>query len=133
MPKRKPVRIGLFIDENLLKRCDAAVPLTDARSRSEFISNAIDYYITTINIENDSRLIVPALDNALDGRMKDTESRISRIVFKLAVEMAMMMHVVAGTNDISDEKLSSLRKLCTDEVARLSGRYNFEDAVKFQR
>lgn len=132
MIERKLVRIGLSLDEHLLKRCDATIPLADVRSRSEFISNAIDYYITTINLENDSRLIIPALDSAMDGRMRHTESRISRIIFKLAVEMSMMMHVVAGTNDIPEEKLTALRNLCTDEVARLNGRYCFEDAVKFQ-
>lgn len=132
MPEKKSIRIGLFLDENLLKRCDAAVPLTDCRSRSEFISNAIDYYVTKLNCDNDTRLLLPALDEALDGRMKDTENRLSRILFKLAVEIAMMMHVVAGTNEIDGSQLSSLRQLCTEEVARLSGRYSFEDAVRFQ-
>ena len=132
MPAKKPVRIGLSLDENLLKRCDAAVPLTDCRSRSEFISNAIDYYVTTLNCTNDTRLLLPALDEALDGRMKDTENRLSRVLFKLGVEVAMMMHVVAATNEIQSPQLSSLRQLCTEEVARLSGRYSFEDAVKFQ-
>lgn len=132
MPEKKSVRIGLFLDESLLTRCDAAVPLTDCRSRSEFISNAIDYYITTLNCGKDTRLLLPALDEAIDGRMRDTENRLSRVLFKLGVEVAMMMHVVAGTNEIGEEQLAALRQLCTQEVARLSGRYSFEDAIRFQ-
>lgn len=132
MPEKNIIRIGLSLDETLLKRCDASLPLTDCRSRSEFISNAIDYYVTKLNCDNDTRLLLPALDEAIDGRMKDTENRLSRILFKLGVEVAMMMHVVAGTNEIDSSQLTALRQLCTEEVARLSGRYSLEDAVRFQ-
>ncbi len=132
MDEKKPVRIGVFLDNELLKRCDAAVPLTDCRSRSEFICRAIDLYITQLNADKDTRLLLPAMDEALDGRMRDTENRLSRVLYKLGVEIAMMMHVVAATNEIDDGQLDDLRRLCQDEVARLSGRYRFDDAVRFQ-
>lgn len=132
MTEKKPIRIGVFLNDELLKRCDAAVPLMDCRSRSEFISRALDFYITQLNSEGDTRLLLPALDSALDGRMKDQETRLSRILFKLAVEVAIMSHIVAGTNEVTDGQLASIRKLCVDEVKRLSGRYSMEDAVRFQ-
>lgn len=133
MDEKKPVRIGVFLDNELLKRCDAAVPLTDCRSRSEFICRALDFYITQLNADKDTRLLLPAMDEALDGRMRDTENRLSRVLYKLGVEVAMMMHVVAATNEIDEGQLDDLRLLCQDEVARLSGRYRFDDAVRFQR
>jgi len=116
----------------LLKRCDAAVPLSDCRSRSEFICRALDLYITQLNADKDTRLLLPAMDEALDGRMRDTENRLSRVLYKLGVEIALMMHVVAATNEIDEGQLGDLRRLCQDEVARLSGRYRFDDAVRFQ-
>lgn len=64
--------------------------------------------------------------------MKVQETRLSRILFKLAVEVAIMSHIVAGTNEVTDGQLASIRKLCVDEVKRLSGRYSMEDAVRFQ-
>lgn len=76
--------------------------------------------------------MLPAMDEALDGRMRDTENRLSRVLYKLGVEIAMMMHVVAATNEIDEGQLNDLRRLCQDEVARLSGRYRFDDAVRFQ-
>ena len=125
-------RIGLSLDRQLLDRCDAALPLTDHRSRSEFISEAIDRYLCEVNAEGNWRVLLPMLDESLDGRMKDFEMRLSRVLFKLAVEESMMFHIVAATNDITEEQLAAVRKLCTQEVARLSGRYSFEDAVRFQ-
>ena len=34
-------RIGIYIDKQLLSRCDAAIPAANARSRSELISDAL--------------------------------------------------------------------------------------------
>ena len=43
-------RIGLYIDKDLLKACDNAISRTNATSRSEFISNAIEFYIALIRV-----------------------------------------------------------------------------------
>lgn len=133
MSKKNAIRIGVFLDNEIFNRCNAAIPLTDCRSRSEFICRALDYYITHLNSEGDVSLLLPTLDSALDGRMDDLETRLSRILFKLAVEVAIMSHIVAGTNEVSDGQLAAIRGLCVDEVKRLSGRYSMEDIVRFQR
>lgn len=127
------IRVGLFIDKGLVQRCDAAISRTNASSRSEFICDAIDFYIAWLNCEDNSKVLTPALESVISGRIGDTENRLARILFKMAVEQAMMMHVVAGTNEIDQTKLGELRRLCVDEVSRLNGRFNFEDAVKFQK
>ena len=46
---KNTVKTGISIDSNLLARCDASIPLTNAQSRSEFISDAIEYYIASLN------------------------------------------------------------------------------------
>ena len=132
MKKSEKIRIGLFLDEQLLQRCDAALPLTDHRSRSEVIAKTIDEYVARVNMEGDASVLFPVLDESLDGRMKDQEMRLTRALFKLAVEVAIMTHIVAATNDITEAQLAAVRKLCTQEVAKLSDRYSIEDAVKFQ-
>ncbi len=132
MDSQKKVRVGVFLGDELLRRCDAAIPLTDCRSRSEFIAQAIDEYVARVNMEGDTSVLFPVLDESLDGRMKDQEMRLTRALFKLAVEVAIMTHIVAATNDITEAQLAAVRKLCTQEVAKLSGRYSIEDAVKFQ-
>lgn len=132
MDSQKKVRVGVFLGDELLRRCDAAIPLTDCRSRSEFIAQAIDEYVARVNMEGDASVLFPMLDESLDGRMKDQEMRLTRALFKLAVEVAIMTHIVAATNDITETQLAAVRKLCTQEVAKLSGRYSIEDAVKFQ-
>lgn len=46
---------------------------------------------------------------------------------------AMMSNVVAATNEIDNNSLSSLNNFCAEEVARNNGVITFEDAYKFQR
>lgn len=125
-------RIGVYINNELLARCDAAVPLTDARSRSEFICDAIEYYIAAISVRENSKVLTPALESAIGGKIALTEDRISRILFKLGVEVAMMSNIIAATHDIDEDSLSALRRFCTNEVAAIGGKYSFEDAVEFQ-
>ena len=133
MADLKAKRIGVYMDDESLARCDLAIPMADCRSRSEFIKKAVDFYIAYLNTGADSRFLFPALDESMDGRMGDLERRLSRVLFKLGVEVAMMMHVVAASQHYDESSLGELREICKEEVARLSGRYSFEDAVRFQR
>ena len=133
MDKHKGKRIGLYISEELLDQCDAAVEKSDADSRSEFICDAIMHYIAVINMADNSRVLTPALESVIGNKIALTEDRINRIVFKLGVEVAMMNNILAATHNIDANNMDSLRRYCTEEVATIGGKYRFEDAVKYQQ
>lgn len=126
-------RIGIYIDKELLSRCDAAIPAANARSRSELISDALELYLAWLHSKDTSKVLTPALESVIAGKIGDTENRLARVLFKQGVELAMLMHVVAAANDIREQDLDALRKLCVDEVSRLGGKYKFDDAVRFQK
>ena len=126
-------RIGVYINNELLARCDAAMEKTNAESRSEFIRDAIEHYIAVLNMKESSRVLTPALESVIGSKIALTEDRISRILFKLGVEVAMMSNILAATHDIDEDSLSALRRFCTNEVAAIGGKYSFEDAVEFQK
>lgn len=124
---------GVYCDQALLEEIKVNLARADCRTRNEFINKAVRFYLAYLETGENGSTLFPILDDALDGRMKDQEMRLSRILFKLGVEVAIMSHVVAGTNEITDQQLAAIRKLCIEEVAKLSGRYSFEDAVRFQQ
>ena len=126
-------RFGVYINNELLARCDAAMEKTNAESRSEFIRDAIEHYIAVLNMKESSRVLTPALESVIGSKIALTEDRINRIVFKLGVEVAMMNNILAATHNIDEDSLSALRRFCTNEVAAIGGKYSFEDAVKFQQ
>lgn len=127
------VRAGIYIDKELLHKCDEEIKKTNARSRSEFIADAIEMYIAWLDSKDMSKVLTPALESVIGAKILDTENRLARVLFKQGVELAMLMHVVAANSDVDQSDLNDLRKLCVEEVSRLSGRYKFDDAVKFQK
>ena len=62
----------------------------------------------------------------------ESENRQSRILFKLAVEMAMMMNLLAAFHDVDPDSLEKLRGECIKEVKRLNGSFSMKDAVDWQ-
>ncbi len=126
-------RIGIIMSSDLLERCNGSVGMDDSKSRSEFVCNAVEFYIAWLNNGTNHKVLTPALESVVGAKIKDTENRLARVLFKLGVEVAMMMHVVAATNNIPLTEIEKLRKMCVDEVSRNSGRYTFEDAVRFQK
>ena len=125
-------RIGVYIGDDLLARCDAAMEKTNATSRSEFIRDALEHYIAVINMQESSRVLTPALESVIGSKIALTEDRINLIFFKLGVEVAMMNNILAATHNIDADNMDSLRRYCTEEVATIGGKYKFEDAVKYQ-
>ena len=125
-------RIGVYIGDDLLARCDIAMEKTNATSRSEFIRDALEHYIAVINMQESSRVLTPALESVIGSKIALTEDRINRIVFKLGVEVAMMNNILASTHNIDSDSMDALRRYCTDEVASIGGKYRLEDAVEFQ-
>ena len=51
---------------------------------------------------------------------------------KSIVALAMLMNIIAATQDIDKATLSRLRGECVKEVQRLNGSFSFEDAVDWQ-
>lgn len=133
MQENNSNRIGVYINNELLARCDAAMEKSNAESRSEFIREAIEHYIAVLNMKESSRVLTPALESVIGSKIALTEDRISRLLFKLGVEVAMMSNIIAATHDIDEDSLSALRRFCTNEVAAIGGKYSFEDAVEFQK
>ena len=105
----------------------------NCRSQSEFIEKAIQYYAGRINAEDDVSYLPNAFLSNMKGIVAENTTRQNRILFKLAVEMAMMMNILASMQDIDPITLQRLRGECVHEVKLLNGNFSFEDAVEWQK
>lgn len=94
--------------------------------------DALEHYLAVLNARDNSKVLTPALESVIGGKIAGTEDRLSRIIFKLAVELAMLNNIFAATYEIDPADLSNLRDMCVDEVARIGGRYRLEEAIAFQ-
>ena len=123
-------RIGVYIGDDLLARCDAAMEKTNADSRSEFIRDALEHYIAVINMQESSKVLTPALESVIGSKIALTEERISQLLFKLTVEIAVLNHLTAGRYRYEDGYLDSLRDYCVQQVKALNGRVDLKEIQK---
>ena len=102
----------------------------DCSSKSEFIEKAVRFYIGYLTAEDKSNY----LPNMFLSNMRAIASEsMSRMLFKLTVEQAIMMNIMAANYDIEPGTLSRLRGSCVEEVKRLGGSFSMKDAVEWQK
>jgi hypothetical protein len=105
----------------------------NCQSQSEFIEKAIKFYCGYISAEEGVRFLPAAITSAMTGMVDSLENRMARIIFKLAVEMSMMMNILASTADVDENTLRRLRGKCVNDVKKSVGSITFEDVADFQK
>lgn len=105
----------------------------NCRSQSEFIEKAVRFYCGFISAEEGVRFLPTAITSAMTGMVDGMENRMARLIFKLAVEMSMMMNILALNTDMDEAMLRRLRGKCVDDVKRSIGAVTFENVIRFQR
>lgn len=126
-------RFQLWLKPSVLDMADDLYEKDNCGSRSEFIEKAIRFYAGYLYAQQSPDYLPKILVSTLRGMMNDSDNRISRILFKLAVEQAITMNVVAATCNIPRDQLEKLRATCVAQVKKSSGSYAFEDAYNFQK
>ena len=130
--KEKKIRIPLWIYPSVEDRIMKNFEVDNCKSPSEFIEKAIIFYCGYLASEEYKQYLPNVLVSTLQGSLDSFEDRIATLLFKIAVELCMVLHVTAATNQIDEDTLSRLRGLCVNEVKRLRGSVRLDDAVRFQ-
>lgn len=105
----------------------------NCKSQSEFIEKAIKFYIGYLDEEKSVNYISPMITETVKAQIKGTEQRLARLLFKVAVELGKLSHITAAMNDVDDETLHSLHAMCVNEVRRINGIIDYEDASEYQQ
>ena len=132
---RKEVKrkFALWIKESTLDMVEGVYKEDNCGSRSEFIEKAIVFYIGYLTSNDNSQYLPSVVTSTLKSIVAESDNRMNRMIFKLAVELAMTMNIVASTNEIDRETLTKLRGECVKEVKRLNGSFSFDDAYDWQK
>ena len=126
------VRFQMRISPETDAKIKAAMPLENCQSQNEFVEKALRFYCDYLIAGDCTSVLPPIYLSALRGKIQGTEDRIARLLFKLAVEMNMMMNVLASEVDVSPDALERLRGRCIQEVKKTGGAVTFMDAMKYQ-
>lgn len=126
-------RIPLWLYPSTIEGMDALLEKDNCKSRSEFIEKAIRFYSGYISAEDGMKFLPTAITSAMSGIVSTSENRMARLIFKLAVEMSIMMNILASTAEVDENTLRRLRGKCVNDVKKSVGAVTFEDVAKFQK
>lgn len=116
----------------IIQLCDDNLELANHKSRNDFIEEAVKFYVSYLNTKYNNFFISESIESVLQNSIQITEDRLSKLLFKQAVEMSMIMNITAANFELNEETLKKLRIKCVHDVKASMGSINFEDIVKYQ-
>lgn len=131
VPKDK-IKFAAYLHPETLDKIKELYRGDDCSSKSEFIEKAVRFYIGYLTAEDKSNYLPNAFLSNMRAIASESDNRMSRMLFKLTVELAMIMNLMAANYEIDPETLERLRGSCVREVKRLGGSFSMEDAVDWQ-
>ena len=121
---------SIRLPSELYERIMDATTRLDLRSKNDFVRDACEFYLEWLSRESTEKFITPALESVVRGTIRDSESRIVRQLFRLAVEMNMNNHLLAEYDGIGDYDFEKLRISATSEVKETNGTVRLADIVQ---
>ena len=94
------VKFQMRIDPDTDRKIKAAMPRSNCRSQNEFMESAVRFYCDYLAAEDVADFLPPIFVHAMRGTIQCSENRIARLLFKLTVEISMMMHVLADRKSV---------------------------------
>ncbi|SDB27467.1 hypothetical protein SAMN02910317_01391 [Ruminococcaceae bacterium FB2012] len=122
------IKTGVSLDSELISECDDYCVRNDI-SRSELIEQALGLYLATRNVKAKSELLVPELAECIAKASDDGIVKISKGLFRYAVEVEMLIELLADSLDIDDEDLYEIRRRAVNNVRRTRGKIKLDDLI----
>ena len=134
-PAEVKTRIPVWLYPSTLEVMDRAMKIANCKSRSEYLEKAALFYAGYVSGQDATAYLPPALASVLRGTVQDTENRLARMDFKIAVELSMLAHMIAYHSEsrIDESVFRKLHAKCVEEVRRLNGAVELNDAYKYQK
>ena len=126
-------KMAFYASPEIVEKIDQMYKEDGCKSWTEFIEKAVNFYCGYLSAGEYREYLPEVVTAIINGKFDSFENRMAGLLFKIAVELNMMLHVTAANNEIDEEILSELRGLCVNEVKRVQGRVSFEEARKFQK
>ena len=132
MNNLEKTKTTIYMDKSLLKQIDICTESYAYKSRNEFLIKAIENQIASDMIENTSDIFSEKLSQAIEKHNNNLGKRVSKGLYRYAVELSMIMHMQAWQLGITDEQIDGIRKVAMADVKKLRGKIHLEEISNFQ-
>lgn len=130
--KEKKEKFALYITPSVLDLARQWYEKDNCSSMSEYICKAIQHYSGYVANEKNLNYLPGIVISTLKSIIKDSDNRQNRNLFRIAVELSMVMNILAAQEGISEIALERLRGDCIAEVKKLNGVISMDTAVERQ-
>ncbi len=117
---------------HIIELCDDNLKYANVSSRNDFIEEAVKFYASFLNSKDNINFLNEVIENTLNNKLSLLEQDLSKTIFKMSVEISMMMNIIAATHNIDNQTLIDLRNKCIKDVKESSGKISFDEIMKFQ-
>ena len=131
--KETKKKTAIYLYPSQVEEIKNLMDQANAKSQSEFVSDAIRFYIGYLQQGKNVDYLAPIIAQTIQEEIRSTEKNISQILFKLAVESAMLSELQATQIRVNDEQMEQLRRMCSRIVAENNGIITLEKAMKHQQ
>jgi len=98
------------IDELLVK--------SQSGNRNEFIEKAVKFYIGFLKTERTESYLLSTFTAVIQGTVNGAEDRIVGMIYKLAVELAMLNRIVAYDRNFAESAIDQIREIAENEIKK---------------
>ncbi len=131
--KKDNLKKTIYLSPRTIEDVEALFKMDNCGSQSEFIEKAIRYYVGYLMSDRNTDYLSPTIMSSVHAASDANTARLSRMLFKLAVETAIMSNLLAATIHFDPERYKTLRKECEMEVRKTNGDFSMDDALRWQR
>ena len=133
MTENSKIKKGFWLSEDLDEKIDIYLRLDNCSSRSEFVEQALRFYIGYLNTKNAGAFLPEALSAMMTGTLDYYTGRMGSLLFKQGVDLHVLGQIIAYDTDIDEGEYQRLRGKAIQDMKRTNGRISFKDALDFQK
>lgn len=124
---KNAVRKTVYMDEELEKRCEILFGEAGAKSFSDFVSKALEFYIDKLITGAHGNLLTEELSQAIRDEVRPIASRLSKGLYRYAVMLDMLCQIIAYQDtEWTPDDLELLRRFANVRVAKMRGKIDLE-------
>lgn len=121
-------RISLYLDMGLVKRADKFAKEQGFSSRNELFTRAVESLMAD-NALQDNDILGEKLAGAVSRLSEDNAKAISKGLFRYAVQLEMVMRVLAELSEYTPKQVEEMRREAINNVRRTRGKVSLEDIL----
>ncbi len=127
MSKELKKKYTFWMEPSKENKIQEAMSLSGTKKQSQFINEAVDFYVSYLFAEQSIDCLSPIINRSLKNVIAGTEKNMCEMLFKLAVEVGVMQDVVTDYYEYNLDDIDKKRDKIARQVAETNGVIKFGD------